>query len=133
MKSAYLSNLALKSLNRFGDIFIPKNGEFPSFSEYGGLEHIDKMVAYAPQDDIKSLNLLLTILAFMPTFVLKWIVNKTTTAYKSNGPLAPLFRQLYYALRGLIYGCYYSERPGSNYKGKDPVEIINFSINRVID
>lgn len=133
MKSAYLSSPALKTLNRLGDIMIPRNGDFPSFSEYGGLEHIDKMVAYAPKDDIKSLNLLLTILAFMPTFVLKWIVNKTTSSINSNGLLDPIFRQLYYAFRGLIYGCYYSERPGKNYKGKHPTDVIEFKLNRVVD
>ena len=45
MTSSYFSKGALKALNRFGDILVPANGDFPSFSEYGGLEHIDKMVA----------------------------------------------------------------------------------------
>lgn len=133
MKSKYLSPLALKSLNRIGDIIIPHNEEFPSFSEYGGLEHIDEMVAFAPQDDIKSLNLLLIVLAFMPSFVLQWLVAKTAVAYKSTGILGTPFRQLYFGLRGLVFGCYYSERPGKGYKGQDPIKTINFSINRVVD
>ncbi len=133
MKSAYLSNRALRSLNRFGDIIIPRNGQFPSFSEYGGLEHIDKLIGYAPQDDIADLNTLMTILSFMPTLVFRIIIKMCTNAAEKNGPLSSLLRQLNLAIRGLIFSCYYSERPGRNYNGVHPTELINSSINRVID
>lgn len=133
MTSAYLSPKALKTLNRLGDILIPRNGDFPSFSEYGGLEHVDKMVAYAPQDDIADLNMVLTLLAFAPGFVLKVLVRAMTNAQESNGPLAGLLRQLNLAIRGIVFACYYAERPGGQFSGKDPVDVIGFSINRVRD
>ena len=133
MKSSCFSKRALKTLNRIGDIYIPRNGEFPSFSEYGGIEHIDKLAGYAPVDDIGDLNMLLGVLGFMPGFVLRFIVHLCAKSPDSNSPISPLLRQLNLAFRGLIFGCYYAERPGSNYNGKDPVELINFSINRVTD
>jgi len=133
MTSAYFSKSALKALNKFGDILIPKNGEFPSFSEYGGLEYIDQMVSYAPMDDIGDLNMVLSIFNFLPTFILRFLVGLMAKSQKMGGPLAPLLRQLNLAIRGLIFACYYSERPGSDFNGKDPVEIINFEINRVVD
>ena len=37
MTSKYLSNSALKAINRIGDLMIHRNGEFPSFSEVGGV------------------------------------------------------------------------------------------------
>ena len=59
--SAYFSPRALKALNRLGDILVPGDDELPSFSEYGGLQHIDKMVSYAPIDDINDLNMAMLI------------------------------------------------------------------------
>ncbi|MEZ5007756.1 MAG: hypothetical protein R2753_06335 [Chitinophagales bacterium] len=133
MKSAYLSNRALKGLNRFGDIYIPKNGEFPSFSEYGGLEHVDEIIGYAPSNDVSDLNDLLAIFSFMPGFVLKLVVYLSSNTKEKNGAIYALLRQLNIGLRGIVFACYYAERPGSNYKGKDPVDIIGFEINRVVD
>ena len=131
--SQYFSPRALKALNRFGDIMIPANGDFPSFSQYGGLEHIDKMVAYAPIDDINDLNMALGILQLMPTFVLKRLVGMMASSPDNDGPLGSPLRLLNLAIRGLVFACYYSERPGTDYAGKDPVEIIGFSVNRVVD
>ncbi|MDX2001151.1 MAG: hypothetical protein SFW35_01880 [Chitinophagales bacterium] len=131
--SKYLSKSALKALNRIGDLMIPANGEFPSFSSLGGLEHIDEFVGYAPADDIKDLSMVLSILSWMPTFVLRWLIRKMETAPTNEGPLGPIFRQLDVGLKGIIYSCYYGGRPGNNYKGKDPLEIIGFELVRVID
>lgn len=133
MTSKYLSNSALKAINRIGDLMIPRNGEFPSFSEVGGLQYIDDLVSYAPPADIKDLNLLLTILSFMPTFVLKWVLGKMETAMENTGPLGSIFRLLDIGLRGLIFSCYYTEKIPDSYKGKKPLEIIGFELTRVED
>jgi len=131
--SKHLSKSALKALNRIGDIMIPANAEFPKFSDTGGLEHIDDLVAYAPEDDIKDLSMVLGVLAYMPAFVLVWLVNKMETAYDNDGMLGTVFRQLDFGLRGLIFSLYYGEKMGSNYQGKDPVDIIGFDVKRVVD
>ncbi len=132
-ESAYFSPRALKALNRLGDIMIPANGDFPSFSQYGGLEHIDKMVSYAPMDDIGDLNMALGLLQFMPTFALRQLVQRMSDAQDNDTLLGMPLRLLNLAIRGLVFACYYAERPGNNFHGKDPVEIIGFQINRVID
>lgn len=128
---ATLSNRAKKTLTRIGDILLPKNGEFPCFSETGSISKVDDLTAYAPEGDISDLSLLLTVLSFMPDFVLQWIVNKMENAQYSNGILSPIFRQLDFGLRGLIFSCYYSGKMGPSYKGKDPLDVIGFSIKRV--
>ena len=61
MQSNYFKPAALKGLNRIGDVFIPKSGDLPSFSEFGGVEHVDDVIAYAPAEDIASLNMVLSI------------------------------------------------------------------------
>lgn len=131
--SAYFSPRALKALNRFGDIMIPGDEELPSFSQYGGLEQIDKMVAYAPIEDINDLNMALGLLQTMPTFALRILVKQMSNSAEMRGPLGTGLRLLNLALRGLIFACYYAERPGKNFNGKDPTEIIGFEVNRVVD
>ncbi|MDZ4847125.1 MAG: hypothetical protein SH857_16450 [Chitinophagales bacterium] len=126
-----LSPSAKKALTRIGDILLPKNGEFPSFSETGSIAHIDELTSYAPKGDIGDLSMLLTVLSFLPDFVLNWIVNKMENAQYSDGMLSPIFRQLDFGLRGLIFSCYYSEKMGAAYKGKKPLDVIGFSIKRV--
>ena len=128
-----LSPRAKKTLTRIGDILIPRNGEFPSFSETGSIEHIDHLTAYAPEGDLKDLSMLLSVLSIKPDFVLRWLVKKMEQSPNSNSMIAPLFRQLDFALRGLIFSCYYSEKMGAAYNGKKPLDIIGFGIKRVED
>ena len=131
-ESTYFSKGALKALNRIGDIMIPQNEEFPSFSQSGGLKDIDALVAYAPVDDIKSLNSLLGILAIMPNGILNWVLKKMHNAKDgSDGPISSLFRQLDFGMRGLIYSCYYSEKIESTSNQKSPIDIIGFEVTRV--
>ncbi|CAN5448444.1 hypothetical protein BH09BAC1_BH09BAC1_02460 [soil metagenome] len=130
--SQYFSNRALIGLNRMGDVIIPRNGEFPSFSEFGGIQHIDDLAAHAPAGDIKDLGLLLAVLSFMPTFVLRWIVGKMEDSMESHGPLGFIFRQLDYGLRGIVFSCYYSEKPTA-YVGQTPLHVIGFHTTRVED
>lgn len=133
MTSKYLSNSAIKGLTRIGDILIPGDDEFPSFSAYMCMDHIDDLVAYAPSDDIKDLGMVLGILSYMPNSILKWLVNKMANAHLNNGPLGSLFRLLNMGLRGIVFALYYSEKPGTNYMGKNPDEMIGFTLNKVED
>lgn len=129
----YLSKRALLALNRIGDIIIPAYEDYPSFSQAGGVEYADGLMANAPEADRKDLNLLLTILSFMPTFVLRWLVGKMETSLDNDGPLGPIYRMLDLGLRGIIYSCYYSGRLGSNYKGPDPLKLMDFELVRIED
>lgn len=129
--SKLFSKSALNGLNRIGDIIAPKNGEFPAYSETGCIEHIDDVAGYAPPNDIKDLGMVLSILSFMPSFVLKWLVNKMTESHQQEGGLSDVFRMLDFGLKGIIFGTYYSGKVGKNYKGKSPAEVIGFSINRL--
>ena len=129
--SKILSKKALKAINRIGDIMVPENGEFPSYSEYGGIEHIDEILRYAPESDMKGLDMVLSILSVMPKFVLSWLVDKMRQSHERGGGLWVIMRQLNFGLKGIILSTYYSEKAGSNYKEKTPLEIIDYSINRV--
>lgn len=131
MKSNYLNGSAVKAVNRIGNILCPGDDVFPSYSELGCIEHIDIMLENAPAADIGDLNMLLTVLSVAPTDMLKWLVRKMAESHGKEGSANVLFRQLDFGLRGIIFGTYYSGKTGSNYTGKNPHEIIGFSVNRL--
>ena len=131
MTSSYLSKSALKGLTRIGDILIPGDDEFPSFSAFMCMDHIDDLVSYAPSDDIKDLGMVLSILSFMPRGILNWLVKKMADSHRNTGPMGTLYRQLNMGIRGIVFSLYYSEKPGLNYSAKNPTEMIGFTLNKV--
>lgn len=129
--SKILSKSAVKGLVRIGDILCPKNGDFPAYSETGCVEHVDDVIGYAPANDISDLGMVLSILSYMPTGVLKWLVKNLNSSQEKEGSIASLMRMLDFGLKGIICGTYYSGKVGANYKGKSPQEVIDFSLVRM--
>lgn len=131
----FFSTRATKGLLKVGEIYCPKNGDFPSFSEAAGTPYLNSLAANVPEDDFSSLNLVLAIFSFLPKGILNWIIEACTNAQNnpSDGIIPSTLRQLNIGLRGLCYSIYYSEFTNPNYKGKKPLEVIDYQLNRVID
>ena len=131
MQSNYFSKRGLIGMARIGDILIPGDEQFPSFSTYGGLEHVDDLVAFAPEEDIATLNMVMAVLSFCPTGLLQWVVKQMSAARPGDtGMMAPLYRQLNIGVRGIIFSLYYGEKRGSEYKGADPMAVIGYELKR---
>ena len=133
MASKYFWNSTLKGLTRIGDVFIPQNGDFPSFSQYGCIENIDTVIAYLPDEDIELLNYVLAVFSIMPTGFLKWLVTYMENSLDKKGTIPSLLRQLNMGLRGIIFALYYSESGGKTFKGNAPLDVIGYHLNRVTD
>ena len=130
--SKILSAFAIKTIYRMGDIMVPRNGEFPAYSEVKGLDYIDEILVYAPENDIADLNLLLSILSFMPTFILRWLITKMGQSHDvESGGIWIILRQLDFGIRGIVFATYYTEKTGHDFKGKKPLDTIGYSINRL--
>lgn len=127
------SNRAIKGLIKIGDIYCPKNGDFPAYSEAAGTHKLNDLVVNVPEDDFSALNIVLILLSFLPMGILKWVVGQFQKAMNnpSDGMLPSTLRQLNLGLRGLCYSTYYSEFSNPSYKGKTPLEVIDYNINRV--
>ena len=133
MQSNYFRPAALKGLNRIGDIFIPGEGDLPSFSEFDGIEHVDDIIAYTPAEDIASLNMVLSIFSILPDGTLRWVSDQMVAASYRDGLLDGLLRQLNIGLKGILFSCYYSGKGGLNFVGKNPLDTIGYVVNRVMD
>lgn len=131
MKSQYFWKSALVGLNRIGDVFIPQNGDMPSFSQFGGIEAVDTVIAYLPTEDVGLLNIVLTLFAVLPKGALQWLVRQMEDSLEKSGEIASLFRQLNLGLRGILFACYYSGLGATGFKGNDPLGVIGYDLNRV--
>jgi len=130
-QSDYVSQSQLGVINRVGDCFMPRNGEHPSFSELGCIQHADLFLANVVEEDLKDLKLLLSILSVMPGFVTSFVVWVSQAGKAWPEPLGTLSRKLDYGLRGLAMGLYYSGLTSDEYTGKTPLEIIGYEQSAV--
>lgn len=120
---------ALKCIERLGERMIPGGEGFPSFRESRCVERVNELAAGAPPQDIKALNLLLSILSFMPEFVLGWLCSAIANAERFPEFLATPFRLLNIALRGLIVTPYFANFLPEDYNGVNPHEVMGFSLH----
>ncbi len=129
------SNRAVKGLLKIGNIYCPKNGDFPEYENVAGTWKYNDLAANVPEDDFNSLNIVLAIFSFLPVFILKWLVGVFERAQysPSDGIISSTCRQLNIGLRGLCYSTYYSEFHNPNYTGKKPLDVIDYHLNRVVD
>jgi hypothetical protein len=129
------SKRAVIGLSKIGDVYLPKNNEFPTYSEVADTTKVDMLIENAPKEDIEALNMVLVIFSYLPMFVIRFLVYQFSKSMssKSNHIIASSFRQLNMGLRGLCYSTYYSEFTNPNYKGKTPLQILDYSLNRVED
>lgn len=103
------SELSLKGICKTGDLIIPGNGEFPSFSESGFLDHLGRMSHYMNEDDREGLKLLTTLLGLMPVFGVSWILKLSSLHSHFPGIIGSTLRQINIGLRGVVFTLYYSD------------------------
>ncbi len=127
------SNAALKGLTKMGNFYCPQNGEFPSFEQAAGLYKLNDLVANVPEDDFSAISMVLAIFSILPNFILKWLVGVMERSAKnlSDGIIASSLRQLNLGIRGLCYSVYYSEFTNPAYKGKTPLQVLDYKIERI--
>ncbi|MEK6553714.1 MAG: hypothetical protein AABZ31_00605 [Bdellovibrionota bacterium] len=124
--SQFLGARQIGVFNRIGDIYCPANAPFPAFSELGAIEHIDLVITDLPDQDRNDLGLLLTVLSFMPTFVLTFLVATLERATRWPAFIAMPFLLVRFGLRGIIFSLYYSGLKGAAYGGAVPTDIVGY-------
>lgn len=111
MSSRILTGLQQKAVLKIGDIYCPKHPELPSFSDVQPLDRIDTLLEEIPAQDLKDLQLLLSILGVMPTFVLWLLIWVIENGKDLPTPIGALIRMIRFGFRGIIFSLYYSKTP----------------------
>jgi hypothetical protein len=107
--SKHLNPTQLAGLRKVGDVLIPGDDEFPSFSRSGSIEHVDRMLDYMYDSDRNGVKALLTLFRFTPRFKIRWIMALTEKQASFPEPLATLCRMVNLGLKGVVMTLYYSD------------------------
>ncbi len=106
--SRHLNSVALKSLERIGDLYIPGTDKMPSFSQVGCLEYVDVVLDEIDPDDLQLLAILLLALRWMPSPVIELLMSMMDRHHQYPEPVAGLLRLISLALKGVTMSLYYS-------------------------
>lgn len=128
--SQQLNGMQKAALNRLGNVICPKYDDYPAFSELDVVHHADIVLDELPEQDLKDLKLLLTVLFFLPAPLMLLMLVVLEKMKNMNGGLGALVRMLLFGLRGLTFALYYSGLRGPKATAeKTPVDVVGFKVN----
>ena len=115
-----------KAFERVGDILIPGDDVLPKFSACGFYSHVDRLVGCLPKSDVTQLRLLLTVLGFLPNFIIRLILKLASLDGYFPGFLGVNLRKVSTGLRGIVFSLYYSFLEDTNGWGERIREGIDY-------
>lgn len=128
LHSNYISHRALKGLNKLGDVVIPKSQTLPSFSETNAIEYVDEVLEVTDPEDVTALNILLTVIHFLPAGFSKGLLKLSEQCERLPDWIGNPLRMVNIALRGIPLSLYYSGLQGSQAKGSNVLEIMEYEL-----
>ena len=131
--SKYMGSLGLRGLSKVGDILIPAGDGWPSFSQLGCAEHVDRVVEDLPPSDRDGVGLLFGVFYFVPGFLLVMLFNFLERNHAGDIFLGSVLRQIRMGVRGIVYSLYYSGWKGAAFSGKSPLELMDFKLTVIRD
>jgi acyl-CoA reductase-like NAD-dependent aldehyde dehydrogenase len=115
--SKYFSPGQLKGLEKAGDVLIPGTGTMPSFSDTGGICHIDRMAAYLAADDLSGLRFLLSLFRWMPKWKIRLLFKFCDHSSRLPGILGAGLRMIEIGVKGAVFSPYYANITAGGYDG----------------
>ncbi len=108
MASVYLSDRALGTLTRLGNILCPGSQRLPRFEASGCVVEVDGLLQASPEQDRTDLQTLLWCLSWMPDPVLRGLLGLSARWPTFPAPIQTPLRMLDLGLRGVVFSLYYS-------------------------
>lgn len=106
--SKHLSPTQMNGYLKLGDVIIPGDREFPSFSQSGLFVYSDRIFDYVPKQDLEDLKLLFTLLAFLPKVAIRLMIAIIENDQYFPNVVASLLRMMSVGLKGLVFTPYYT-------------------------
>jgi hypothetical protein len=105
--STHLNPRQLKGIDKLGDRMLPGDGELQSFSSARCSAEVDRILDYMLAKDLADLKMLLSLLGWLPGFVIGALLSFLERSPRWGDWASPLrFARL--GIRGLIMTLYYS-------------------------
>jgi acyl-CoA reductase-like NAD-dependent aldehyde dehydrogenase len=126
MISKYFSKSQLKGLLKTGDVILPGTDASPSFSSTGCIDHIDRMAKYMAEDDLAGLQMLFSVLRWMPRWVIVLLMKLCNHSNSFPSFIGAGLRMIEIGLKGVTLSPYYANLTASGYKGKKVYDVIGW-------
>jgi hypothetical protein len=108
--SKVLGPRELAALERIGDLMLPGDPQFPSFSQTGCIAFVDDLLRYMDPKDRDDVKTLLRALSFLPSPLLRAFLKLCQTRW------TPTLRMIELGLKGLTMSLYYSNKTAPHSK-----------------
>ena len=92
----------LRALEAIGDVLVPGDEDLPSFSRLGCVAHVDRLLDFMPDDDLRGLQGVLSAASFLPRFLVAGLLRWLEAGLWPPGPWAPPLRVVRMGLRGIV-------------------------------
>jgi hypothetical protein len=123
--SKILGPRELSALERIGDLMLPGDPQFPSFSQTGCIAFVDDLLRYMDPKDRDDLKTLLRVLSFLPSPLLRAFLKLCQTRW------TPTLRMIELGLKGLTMSLYYSNKTAPHSSGRKPHDVMGFALRRL--
>jgi hypothetical protein len=107
--SKHLSAAQLHGLRKVGDILIPGDGRFPSFSASAAIEHVDRMADHMSPSDRDGVKFLCTVFRILPSALVRAIMALTEQQRYLPSFLGTPCRLVNIGIKGVVMSLYYSD------------------------
>jgi len=106
--SKHLNDRQYAGLLHVGDILVPGGPELPSFRQARCAHHVDRMLAWMNQSDVRGLRTLLAVLLFVPAPVIRLLFAMADRSERFPGPIGTALRMANIGVKGSVMTLYYS-------------------------
>lgn len=128
-QSQFFNRRQLKTVERIGDLIIPGDSLFPSFSQTGCIQYIDQLMEVSEPADVRDLALLMTLVSFVPSFAIHRLLLLIQQQHRLPNFIGGPMRLLQIALQGVVMSLYYSNKTAENYQGTKVFDVIDYHVN----
>ncbi len=126
--SRHLGACQLRGLNKVGDCLVPGDEDLPSFAQSSCVVSVDRILDYLPAEDRADLGRVLLVLAFLPSFAVRWLMAFLEADLLLPDRLAAPLRYLRLGLRGLVLSLYYSEAAEQPRAARTPLQVLGYRV-----
>ncbi len=126
--SKHLDLRQLRALETIGDVLVPGDEDFPSFSELGCVAHVDRLLDFLPEADRRDLKRLLWVVSFLPRWLVGALLCGLSAGARASGRWTASLRVLHLGLRGLVLGLYYSGQAGPGFARRSPLDVLSYRV-----
>jgi hypothetical protein len=99
----------VQGVRKLGNVMFPGGEGFPSFSDCDCVRHLDRILDFMPEQDLKDLGMLALLLAWLPKPVVRFFIWILDRGVSWPGPIGAQLRTIRLGVRGLILSLYYGD------------------------